>query len=288
MAQYHITSSDEGISSAFIVFADGTATVVPHTHPGYAQIVEALLADSSDEDRIRRLADVKTGVKAYLSLSERVTMRGKKVYFDGDRVRGPIVKHIIRMMRDDSPHAGALVQFLEKVSQNPSAYARDVLYNWLDARHFTITPDGDFIAYKGVTGEGLSIIAGTARVDGVEVVGQIPNEVGSVVTMPRSTVDDGHHIACSTGLHVGTYDFAHDFSQGRVVTVKVNPRDVVSVPSDSGWQKMRVCRYLVLEVADAEISKPVHGWYDEYNAVSENARASDIVREDWESAWGSD
>jgi hypothetical protein len=43
---------------------------------------------------------------------------------------------------------------------------------------------------------------------------------------------------------VGSEEYATSFGQ-RTVIVKVNPRDVVSVPLDCDCQKMRVCEYEV-------------------------------------------
>jgi hypothetical protein len=53
-------------------------------------------------------------------------------------------------------------------------------------------------------------------------------------------------VACSAGLHVGTYDYALRFTRF-VIEVLVDPRDVVSVPTDCNDQKMRTCKYLVMD-----------------------------------------
>jgi hypothetical protein len=67
--------------------------------------------------------------------------------------------------------------------------------------------------------------------------------------MPRSLVNDDKYQACSTGLHVGSYDYVKDFGGqwARFVTVKVFPEDVVSVPVDYSGGKLRACKYEVLE-----------------------------------------
>jgi hypothetical protein len=67
--------------------------------------------------------------------------------------------------------------------------------------------------------------------------------------MARSLVDDNRDVACSVGLHVGNHHYASTFLGGgsKLLTVKVNPRDVVSVPSDSNDEKIRACRFTVLE-----------------------------------------
>ena len=63
--------------------------------------------------------------------------------------------------------------------------------------------------------------------------------------MPRGEVQHDPESGCSTGLHVGTYAYAQGYARAALLTVHVNPRDVVSVPTDCDAEKMRVCRYVV-------------------------------------------
>jgi hypothetical protein len=135
------------------------------------------------------------------------------------------------------------------------------LYDWLKDRDFTLTSDGCFLAYKGVipSGEGyyLSISAGSAYVNDELVTGQIRQEVGDIVTMGRSKVAFDPGVGCSTGLHAGTWEYASSFARGAVLTVKINPRDVVSVPTDCEAQKLRVCRYEIVSETEVEYNEPV-------------------------------
>ena len=58
-----------------------------------------------------------------------------------------------------------------------------------------------------------------------------------------ATIDDDARVACSHGLHVGSSLTPWTFARGKVVIVKVNPKDVVSVPHDCNCQKLRTCAY---------------------------------------------
>ena len=93
------------------------------------------------------------------------------------------------------------------------------------------------------------------------------NAPGQVCEIPRSAVDDNPDNTCSHGLHVGGYEYAKDFaSGGKLVLVKVNPRDVVAVPNDYNGQKMRVCRFEVLkEATDIVPHLVVNSDGDEYD-----------------------
>lgn len=83
------------------------------------------------------------------------------------------------------------------------------------------------------------------------VTGHVPYPVGATVWMPRDLVSDDRNSACSVGLHVGTYCYAERFSE-QMLVVLVDPADVVSVPTDSNAQKMRVCRLYVAARHDGD------------------------------------
>jgi hypothetical protein len=193
-------------------------------------------------------------------VSERVTVQNGHVFLDGDEVSGDLANHILRFMKEGNDPQ-PLINFLEKVATNPNEHSREQLYAWLSKRNFTITADGDFIAYKGVnrrtSGDDLdlypyqSVHAGGATVDDVRYNGYVPNGVDAVVEMPRSDVAHDPAVACHTGLHAGNWRYASNFA-GYVLTVKINPRDVVSVPHDSNSEKIRTCRYLVIADDDKE------------------------------------
>ena len=83
------------------------------------------------------------------------------------------------------------------------------------------------------------------------------NSVGTVVKMDRTKVDDDPQHTCSSGLHVCADSYLDGFAdaaQSRTVVVEVDPSNVVAVPYDYNFAKMRVCEYTVLtEVDPADI-----------------------------------
>jgi hypothetical protein len=44
----------------------------------------------------------------------------------------------------------------------------------------------------------------------------------------------------------------------KIVIVKINPADVVSVPSDCNYEKLRTCRYEVVGEYQGELLKPLY------------------------------
>lgn len=139
-----------------------------------------------------------------------------------------------------------LLNFLSNLYDNPEFTKHDELYLFLEQGNLPITEDGCFVAYKRVNSDYTSIH------DGVTL-----NAIGTVVEMPRESVNNNRDELCSTGLHFCSYEYLQYFNGDKIVLVKVNPKDVVSIPMDYNNTKGRACRYeviseLILDVPIAE------------------------------------
>jgi predicted DNA-binding transcriptional regulator YafY len=196
-------------------------------------------------------------------LDGRMTVSSKGVMVDYEPIDSVLESHILRMIKADGTpknHANwrAFSKFIDNLYSNQDDFVRKQLFGWMSYEDLygtglTLTEDGCFIGYKGCMGTPEapeSIRTGHAIADGVDYNGHIPNKLGSTVEMPRNEVTADPAIACGPGLHVGTHDYAKSWARGVLLTVKVNPRDVVSVPVDCGAQKIRTCRYEVIEVVE--------------------------------------
>lgn len=271
MHPYHHVKTEDGRESLTVFTPSGAPIVATGDHPQFAELLSGAQSGAPIDD-LRNLSDLSTAVAEHFdTLSERVSVAHGRVFFDGDEVDSTITQQIVRCL--DDPNVGdwkPLVLFMENVAANPNAHSREQLFDWLRDRDFTITSNGCFIAYKGVyerDGEDSypyqSCSSGTAIVNGERFTGNIPNGVGVTVEMPRSDVnhDPGH--GCSTGLHVGTYEYAQGYARAALLTVMVNPRDVVSVPTDCSAAKMRVCRYVVSDDEPTPPSESAAIAYDE-------------------------
>lgn len=231
-----------------VVFIGGVGMLTADSnHPNFASIEQAIF--EGNEDGLAELFDPSHDVaEKFRAVSERVSVGNGRVYFDGDEVNNALTDQILRFLKDGVDDWQALVKFFENLAQNPNEHSRENLYRWLRAADFTIDEDGLIVGYKGVhqgeEGEYRSLSSGTATVNGVSHNGRIPQRVGDTVEMPRSNVQHDPSVGCHVGLHVGTWDYASNFGSV-VIEVRVNPRDVVSVPTDCGDQKMRTCRYKV-------------------------------------------
>jgi hypothetical protein len=130
-----------------------------------------------------------------------------------------------------------------------------------------ITPDGSFLAYKKI------------RQDYTDChTGKMNNSVGQVVEMERNKVDDDQNQTCSTGLHFCSRDYLNHFGGERIVIVKINPRDVVSIPNDYNDSKGRACRYEVVDEIDKDKADEAFAQSVQEAAVREASVLTDAER----------
>ena len=252
-----------GNESSVTAFIDGEMYVANQDHRNWDAIVAGI---TSGDESVVRLFDASEAVATrFERLTDRVSVKSGQVFFDGDPLNNTLTDQILRFLEADEDFM-PLVNFLEKVSLNPEPHSREQLYNWVAARpSITITEDGDLIAYKGLYLEEredgdvvyLSVHSGDAIVNGELFENrQIPQRIGDTVEMPRSQVEFNPAVGCSTGLHAGTFDYSRSYGSARV-KVAINPRDVVSVPTEHNEAKIRVCRYVVIDVAEEEVNAPL-------------------------------
>ena len=132
-----------------------------------------------------------------------------------------------------------------------SMQSQKELYDFLEHEHLPITEDGYFLAYKAVRSDFKDKYRGT-----------FDNRVGQVVSMQRAKVDDDRVRGCSDGLHAGALNYVAGYGSleggDKIVIVKINPRDVVSVPSDCNCEKLRTCQYEVVGEYQGELLKPLY------------------------------
>ncbi len=236
------------------MFVDGNLTVVLNNksfqvlpdHLNYKMILEALPSATSDE--LLELIDIE---KAVATFSDGlVEIKNGQVTYEGEVVHGSISKRILEFMSKGLPFQ-PLVNFLNNLMENPSMQSQKELYDFLEHEHLPITEDGYFLAYKAVRNDYMDKYRGV-----------FDNHVGNVCEMTRSKVDDDRGRGCSNGLHAGALNYVAGYgsleSGDKIVIVKINPADVVSVPSDCNYEKLRTCRYEVVGEYQGELLKPLY------------------------------
>lgn len=236
-ATYKHLVDHEGHAHIFGVY-QGKPFTATEGWPNYRQLVAAL-EKGLDPTPFLTPAGV-------TDIGGRFAVVDDKIFFDA-KLDVSFLATTIRRYVAEGRDTANLVKFAERLDLNPSHRSREQLYGWTMAKDLTINEDGLIVAYKGVSEDHYSIHSGAAYVNGVLIEGKIPNEVGSVITMDRRDVSDDFNDGCSTGLHVGNWGYASTFGPV-TLQVLVDPADVVSVPRDSYYQKLRCCRYEVVAV----------------------------------------
>ena len=209
------------------------------------------------------------------------------LFYDGEPVRKVITQRIMQMKKEGWDHQ-PMLKFLSNLYENVSHRAVNEFYDWIQHKGLAITPEGYILGYKGVSvydGVDQDDLNGNALTQG-DLVDKYTgcshrNNVGDTVTMKRRRVDDNCNNGCGSGLHAGTYEYACDWAGhgGKVVLVKIDPRNVVSIPTDCDFQKLRCSEYEVVGVAREVIESAVveDSYFDDYDEYDEEYEEDDYL-----------
>jgi hypothetical protein len=260
------------MSFPYIVQGSNITVVIgttPHTvsknHITYNKLLAAIKAGEWET-----VQDIIEPKQVVLNFGQgNVSVEGDKIFWKGREMHNALTKRMVAMIQEDFP-VEPLIAFMENLMENPSKRAVNELYGFLEKNTLPITSDGCFLAYKKVRQDYLDCHSGTvlnkpaaymtdedtAALE--EAVGK-NNEVTvavedgvTVVSMERNLVDDDQNRTCSTGLHFCSQDYLRSFGGERIVILKINPRDVVSIPNDYNDSKGRACRYEIVDEIDKD------------------------------------
>lgn len=244
----------------YIIANDGNVTAVVSgqtynfgkAHPNYNKLINHL--KNNNVEHFEACYDIVSHVNAYCE--GYVNCEHGTLSWDGIKMPEMFTGTILDMVKQGFPFE-PMLNFLDNMSQNPSDHAIVELFDFMENKHMPITMDGCFLAYKAVRNDYKDIYSGTFN-----------NNVGDICSVPRNQVDNNRDNGCGKGLHVGAIDYAKSYGGidsdndndggNQLVICKVNPRDVVSVPSDHKFQKLRTCRYEVVAKFDTVFDKVVH------------------------------
>ena len=242
-------------NTAIVFFFDNKPVKVEKTAPEYTRILSAFdLPSGKQEEVINAILNERVGEYE----KDGFTISPESVSYDGETLPD-ILADKVRAIAAEGLPVKLFANFWENLNNNPSASSVRELFDFLAYKELPITEDGFFIAYKGVASNGLSIHGNTKTkvLQGiVDNNGKIQNNVGDTIEVKRWDVDDNRDNGCSFGLHVGSMDYATTWGEQTLV-VKVNPADVVSVPTDCGCQKCRVSKYEVIDSYQNEIKNAI-------------------------------
>lgn len=237
--------TDETITAVI----NGKSYTIRRDHANAKMVINAI-AEGRAEGDVEKLMDITKALDAYLGNS--VEVKDGSVYHRGEVVDERIARRILNFMEEDLP-VEPMTRFLENLYNNPSHNSRAQLYQFLEHKNMPLTEDGCFLAYKSVDQNYMD-----------HHTGKFSNRVGQILTIARRSVDDNPENGCSYGFHAGSLEYASNFGGGerRVVIVKISPEDVVSVPNDCEFQKLRTAKYEVVANYTGPLPKTYAESYD--------------------------
>ena len=227
---------------------------IDHPHYGACQQAakDALKAESEGEDASElwdefiaayngsNNAAIKDVVKA-TGIVDGLVYDDGRILYNGRELHNAVIP-VIRQYVNEGLPTKSLMNFLEKLMQNPSHRSVEQLWSFVERNGLSIDDDGNILFYKVVRNNYKDKHTGTYD--------NTPG--GEPISCPRNEVSDDPDVACAAGFHVGGWDYSGPTgifktrSDDRVVICKVDPADVVSVPKDANAGKCRICKYTVV------------------------------------------
>jgi hypothetical protein len=239
----------------FIEFDKNTRHIIDKTHINYDKISSIIRTEEDNIEtcnKITNLLNIKQSISDYYKGNIHIKngvinfVHGKKEYVLDNR----ITRTIIDTMKTKNGDYKKLVNFLNKLMKNPSADSVDSFYDFIVHYNLEIIETGNVILYKVVDKNYNSKYIGSDRKI-------YSNKPGKRVSMPRHMVDDNRNIHCSSGLHICSKKYIPEYYRygDKIVRALLNPKDVVSVPTDCDFSKIRICDYKVIDDVTEEIIK---------------------------------
>ena len=218
-------------------FANGDVAVWSVTNPEMPHILE--LCKNAQWGEIEILHNVNKAIMK----SKNVVVEKDTIKIDGVSVTNtdtPIMKFIKILQEKGTVDSeiSRIKPFLENMFENPFIDAVQEIYDYCKAMDFEITDDGCFLAYKNVRSDLGSIFDN----------GATKHKIGEYTEVKM--YDTERTNTCSKGLHFCSKSYLQHYVGEVTIIVKINPKDVVSIPVDYNFAKGRCRKYLVVGILD--------------------------------------
>ena len=229
------------ISGYITVFIEGKQYTIRATDQSFPRAVEAYKVN--DMEALLNIMSPTLMIQKLYAKYENIEVKDGNVFVYGEPISSVVATRILTFLAEGIDCV-PIFKFITRLQNNPSKRAVDELYTFLEHENLPITSSGTFVAYKAIRNNFFD-----------KYSGKFDNSVGNVVEMPRNKVDDNKDVGCSQGLHAGTLEYASGYAcdNDKLVLVEIDPADVVSIPTDCEFQKLRTCKYKVV----AEYERPL-------------------------------
>lgn len=219
-----------------VYFSNGESAVWSLNHPDVKEVEHLCNINAWSEILVMHNA-------AKAVLNEAVTIEDNLMHVAGTIVdlatsQNPIFQFIdlLRKKGVVDTEIERIKPFLKNMFENPFIDAVTEIYDYCKAMDFEITEDGCFLAYKNVRSDLGSIYDN----------GKTKHKIGEYTEEKMYDTNRDNH--CSYGLHFCSKEYLKSYSGAVTIIVKVNPKDVVAIPTDYHFQKGRCRKYMTVGI----------------------------------------
>ena len=244
-------------SDSLVLVIDGVNYTISKTSSLYPRVKDAVI--HQDWTKAQGFCEQATALKGEIWYNAEEGL----VFYGTEPLNHALAGRIPRML-EEGFDTKPLVTFLKNLFQNPAPHAIQELYEFLEKNSLPITEDGCFLAYKKVREDYTDVFSGA-----------VDNHIGQKPSMDRDLCDPVRTNHCSTGYHFCGLSYLTCFGGERVMVVKINPKDVTSIPNDYDFAKGRCCTYEVVdEYGGTDVMR--------YEAFPTSIAPSDLGEEEYE------
>lgn len=221
-----------------VILNNNEVIIFPSSFSLYKNVMKAI--EENDEKTIKLLSDYSKEIYKGNIVINDSTFKIGELELHEDVVKDNKLFQFIKQLKEaglTDSHIERVKPFIKNMFDNPFIDAVEELFDYCCVHDFVITKDGCFLAYKNVDKNYNSIHASP---DGTH----LNHSIGSIVK--EKYYDTDRTQTCSKGLHFCSKGYLKYYPGDRTVIVKVNPKDVVSIPIDYSFMKGRCREYKVI------------------------------------------
>lgn len=225
---YTITNNDN-----INIIINSKAFSIAPDHVNYTRIKAALRR--KDCPKVLSLIDIVAAINK--AGKGKVVVKDGKVFYNNKISHNYVAKKILEMKRKGFA-IDHMIRFMENLMQNPNEAVKTDLLQFMEYGKLPICSDGTFLCYKRVRDDFTSFY--DSKTD---------NRVGQSPALKWEQCDCDRNNTCAPSLHACSFSYLPYYcsGQGRVIMVKINPKEVAAIPVDMSQTKLRCRTYTVLE-----------------------------------------
>lgn len=219
-----------------------------------AQTDEEVIAimDAEYGSKVNEIVENKKVIEG-ATKSNILTFKGDAVYWE-DVSQLSMPKELVQAVIDaenanDEIRLETYKNFWTLMSLNPDEKCRLNLFWFLNKNGLVISRCGFFVAYRNVEKHKDYTEENPIYTDNYTKTFTI--KIGDMVTMNRKKCDSRQDVTCSSGLHLGARTWLKaNYCGTQGLVCLCNPAEVVAVPHQDHYGKLRTCAYLPIAKAE--------------------------------------